>query len=244
MPNSADYHAHPDDTPVGQVITRREALRLFTAPLLLGLAGCSAEDSSAADDEPITGSCVVRPEMTEGPFYVDTDLVRPDIRAGKDGARLDLTFNVSRVVGGDTCEPLENALVDVWHADAGGVYSGVGAASDARFLRGIQPTDADGNASFTTIYPGWYRGRTPHIHFKVRAPAEASSAYEFTSQLFFDDDLSRQVYQQAPYADRGAHDTTNGEDGIYGRGGSRMLLAVSETEDGYAATFSIALYVG
>jgi len=242
MPHSTDYHTHPDDTPVGQVITRRQALQLFTAPFLLGLAGCAPGDS-AADDTPITGSCVVRPELTEGPFYVDTDLVRPDIRAGKAGVPLDLTFNVSRVVGGDTCEAIEGALVDVWHTDAGGVYSGVGRASGERFLRGIQPTDADGSASFTTIYPGWYRGRTPHIHFKVRAPEGASEAYTFTSQLFFDDDLSRQVYQQPPYADRGAQDTTNGEDGIYGRGGSRMLLAASETGAGYAATFNVALYV-
>ena len=71
---------------------------------------------------------------------------------------------------------LENAIVDVWHADAGGDYSGVGSLQGETFLRGIQTTDANGDAAFTTIFPGWYRGRAPHIHFKVRSSADSTSA--------------------------------------------------------------------
>ena len=226
------------DEPVGRVLTRRQALALFTSPVLLGLAGCA--DSTAADG-PLTGSCVVRPELTEGPFYLDADLVRSDIREGKPGVPLALAFSVSQVRG-DECTPLENAAVDVWHADASGAYSGVGRLADERFLRGGQTTDADGRAAFTTVYPGWYPGRTPHIHFKVRSSTESAAAYEFTSQLFFDDDLSHAVYTSAaPYTARGPQNVTNTRDGIYRRGGSDLLLAVAETDEGYAASFDIAL---
>jgi protocatechuate 3,4-dioxygenase beta subunit len=135
--------------------------------------------------------------------------------------------------------------VDVWHCNAGGVYSDV---SDQRFntvgkkfLRGYQVTDADGVAHFTTIYPGWYSGRAVHIHFKVRSAAGASSSYEFTSQLFFDDSLTDQVLAQSPYASKGTRDTRNADDGIYQQGGSQLVLNVTQTSQGYAATFEIAL---
>lgn len=234
-------HPHHDNESVGRVITRRQALGLFTAPFILSLAGCSPSEATNAGAA-LTGSCVVRPQLTAGPFYVDTDLLRSDIREDRAGALLTLTFTVSQIIA-DECQMLEGAVVDVWHADAGGDYSGVGSLGEARFLRGIQRTDASGTAAFTTIYPGWYPGRTPHIHFKVRSSADSSSTYEFTSQLFFDDDLSRRVYEQAPYGERGAQNTMNARDGIYARSGSELLLDVTEADEGYAATFNIALYV-
>jgi protocatechuate 3,4-dioxygenase beta subunit len=192
--------------------------------------------------------CVVRPELTEGPYYVDEQLNRSDIRsdpstgAVKAGALLALTFNVSRAVSG-ACSPLADAIVDVWHCDATGLYSDVEANGTVgqEFLRGYQVTDANGVARFTTIYPGWYQGRAVHIHFKVRSAASATSAYEFTSQLFFDDDLTDQVHAEEPHASKGQRDMLNSEDGIYSQGGSQLVLAVTETSDGYAATFDIAL---
>ena len=237
-------HPHPDDhghDRVGRVLTRRQALGLFTTPFLLSFAGCGER---AADAAPFSGSCVVRPELTEGPFFLDTELLRSDIREGRAGVPLALTVAVSRVVAG-ACETLPGALVDVWHADASGVYSGVGAERGATYLRGVQRTGADGTASFQTVYPGWYPGRAPHVHFKVRSAASSTAAYEFTSQLFFDDALSREVYTSAaPYAARGAQNVTNARDGIYRRGGSEMLLALTERGDGgYQATFDLALYV-
>ena len=96
-------------------------------------------------------------------------------------------------------------------------------------------------AQFTTIYPGWYQGRTVHIHFKVRSAASSTSAYEFTSQLFFDDELSDQVYAQEPYATKGERTLRNAGDGIYNQGGSQLVLDVSQAGGGYAATFDIAL---
>lgn len=238
-------HPHPtrehDHADRGSVVTRREALALFTAPFLLAVAGCG--DPAAAEDGPFAGSCVVRPEMTEGPFYLDADLLRRDIREGRPGVPLALAIGVFRATA-TSCEPLPGALVDVWHADAAGDYSGVGALRGETFLRGSQPTDASGTAEFETIYPGWYPGRTPHIHIKVRSTAQSGPAYEFTSQLFFDDRLSREVYTAvAPYDARGAQGTTNSRDGIFRRGGDEMLLDVAKADGGYRAAFDIALYL-
>jgi len=169
-----------------------------------------------------------------------------------EGAPLALTFNVTDV-GGGKCTPLAGAMVDVWHCDAHGVYSAVNDrmsgtdASSQKFLRGYQVTDAKGTAAFTTIYPGWYRGRTVHIHFKIRTPATAALAdrrdgtYEFTSQLFFDEALSDRVYAQAPYAGKGRRDTTNARDGIFRESGGQLLLAVAPSGAGYAASFDIGL---
>jgi protocatechuate 3,4-dioxygenase beta subunit len=187
-------------------------------------------------------SCIVRPELTEGPFFVDDMLNRADVRSDPDtgavseGAPLQLTMRVSQV--SDTeCVPLAGALVDIWHCDALGVYS----AGDQKFLRGNKVTDANGTVTFTTIYPGWYRGRAVHIHFKIRADAQATVTDEFTSQLFFDDTLSSQVYAQAPYAARGLPAMTNADDSIYRSGGDQLVLDVQPAVDGYAATFDIGL---
>ncbi|HEX6287769.1 MAG TPA: intradiol ring-cleavage dioxygenase [Herpetosiphonaceae bacterium] len=154
--------------------------------------------AEAANTQVAVPNCVVRPEVTEGPYYVDVNLIRSDIREQKEGTPLVLTFNVVQV-DGTNCTPLEGATVEIWHCDAAGSYSGV---SDPGFntegqtwLRGAQVTDANGVATFTTIYPGWYAGRAVHIHFKV-SPSEDKV---FTSQLFFDDTLSQQVFTQAPY---------------------------------------------
>ena len=232
---STPEHSGP---PAGGVVTRREALALFAAPAVLALAGCR---DGAAAGAPYGGGCVARPALTEGPFYLGAGPVRSDIRAGRPGTPLDLAFTVSRVVEG-ACAPLAGAAVDVWHADAGGDYSGVGRLRDRTFLRGTQPTDADGVARFVTVYPGWYPGRTPHVHFKVRAAASDTHAHEFTSQLFFPDAVSRAVYGRGAYAARGPHDVTNDGDGIYCRGGADLLLDVRETADGYAAAFELALH--
>lgn len=198
-------------------------------------------------------TCVVRPELTEGPYFVDEKLNRSDIRSDpsdnsvKEGAPLALTIRVSQV-GANACTPLQGAQVDLWHCDALGVYSDAsdpnfGSTKGKKFLRGYQLTDANGSAQFTTIYPGWYRGRAVHIHFKIRTPS-SNQNYDFTSQFFFDDALSEQVFAQPPYATKGAQGMLkNSGDGIYQQSGGQTILNVAKSGDGYASTFDIGLEI-
>jgi len=254
-------------------LTRREMLALMgSTAAAITLAGCGGSEksgepgsggggttgaSTTASGGETTGAtqtasttCVVRPEQTEGPYYVDTGLDRSDIREEREGVSLELTFNVSRVDQGDAsaCGPLAGAVVDVWHCDALGEYSGVedNAAGDfdtrgETFLRGYQVTDDNGVARFTTIYPGWYEGRAVHIHFTIRDSPESQQGYEFTSQLYFDDALTDEVQSQGPYAQKGPRDLRNAQDGIYQGGGEELLLDLTPSGEGYAATFDIAL---
>ena len=196
-------------------------------------------------------SCIARPEQTEGPYFVDERLKRSDIRtdptdgAVRPGTKLALGFVVSRLDGA-ACVPLPGAVVDLWHCDAEGVYSDVNDprfdTTGKRFLRGYQVTDANGAARFITIWPGWYPGRAVHVHFKIRLEPEAKRGFDFTSQLYFDDALTDVVYARAPYAARGQRRLRNGADGIFRRGGDRLLLApTSEGNGDYAAKFEIAL---
>lgn len=263
-----------DDLPIGRILTRREALALLGVAGAGILAACAPGQSAATQATSVstqasannptqaptsaptqaataanTGAlpaCIVRPEVTEGPYYVDEDLNRSDIRsdpatgAVKDGALLALTFNVSQITNGG-CIPLEGAKVEIWHCDAAGVYSDVSdpgfSTVGQKFLRGHQVTDANGQATFITIYPGWYSSRAVHIHFKVHHEASGQGR-EFTSQLFFDDSFSDKVLAQAPYAGKGQRDTLNSTDRIYD---DQLLLAVAKTDQGYTATFDIGL---
>jgi protocatechuate 3,4-dioxygenase beta subunit len=239
-----------DDVQVGQLLTRREALALIGVSGAAILTGCTTAEGGDAKSATLLPGCVVRPEQTEGPYFVDEMLNRSDIRsdpvggAVKTGVPLLLAINVSRIAGG-ACSPIAGAQVDLWHCDGLGVYSDVTdpgfTTVGQRFLRGYQVTDAAGAARFTTIYPGWYPGRTVHIHFKVRTDPTAVRSYEFTSQLYFDDALTDVVHTRAPYAGKGQRTMKNSDDRIFSRGGEQLLVAAKESDQGYAATFDIGL---
>lgn len=207
--------------------------------------------------------CVVVPELTEGPYFVDEMLERQDIRADssgeivKAGMQLNLVFRVSDVSGGK-CEPLSGAQVDIWHCDAEGRYSGVidrmvgFDTSDQDWLRGYQITDENGLAAFTTIYPGWYPGRAVHIHFKIRTDPQDERGYQFTSQVFFPENVTDAVHTQPPYSEQGYRNVLNEDDGIYRGSDGLLMLKLFEieekeesaaTQDGYAALFDIGLDV-
>ncbi len=198
-------------------------------------------------------SCIVVPAETEGPYFVDEMLNRSDIRVDpsdgstRSGVQLRLIVNVSRV-SGSSCAALTGAHVDVWHCDAEGVYSDVQASVGKKFLRGYQVTDRNGRVEFVTIYPGWYMGRATHIHFKIRTFSGSSKTFEFTSQFFFDDSLTDQVYSKAPYSAKGARDTRNANDMVFNspsaNAGSQLLLAPAKEGSGYRATFNIGLQMG
>lgn len=247
-----------DDNDIGYMLTRREAVSVIGATGLMLFTGCRPPGRSAADTAMVvavtggagSGSCVARPASIEGPYFVDEKLNRSDIRSDpsngeiKPGAPLKVTFNVSRLAS-SACVPVAGLMVDLWQCDHQGVYSDVSdpdfETKGKKFLRGYQVTDAAGVASFTTIYPGWYSGRPAHLHFKIRSASSAGSGFDFTSQLYFDDNLTTEVYSRPPYAAKGQPDMRNADDVFYRRGGGQLLLPVSKSGDGYAGTFSIAL---
>jgi protocatechuate 3,4-dioxygenase beta subunit len=250
-------------------IDRRQALASLGAVSLSGLLAACGDDegggsSSVTTDEGTTStvqsktstsgslaaqfdeaaSCALTPEQTEGPYYFDVDSIRSNIREDRDGVALRLAF---RVRDQQTCEPFENAIVDIWHCDATGNYSGFESAStggpgggsgptdDETYLRGAQATNQDGIAEFKTVYPGWYPGRTVHIHAKVHIDKQTV----LTSQLFFDEDVNTAVFKRAPYSERTGRDVFNDNDGIF----DESLIATARKDgDGYLAlmTFDVA----
>jgi protocatechuate 3,4-dioxygenase beta subunit len=200
-----------------------------------------AATSELFDD---SSSCTLAVQQTEGPYYFDADSIRSDIREGHDGTRLRLAI---RVRDAESCEPLKNAVVDVWHCDALGVYSGFEAASTGaggggaggegptdkeKYLRGAQVTNSDGIVEFVTIYPGWYRGRTVHIHAKVHVDNQSA----LTTQFYFDEDVTERVYTRRPYSEHSGRDQFNDSDGIFDES---LLLDLSKEGDGYVGAISL-----
>jgi protocatechuate 3,4-dioxygenase beta subunit len=225
------------DTP--RRFTRRQAI----AAAATGAAGLGAgayvllrDDGETNAPKPATtaadksDTCVLTPEQTEGPFYIEDSLVRRDVTEGRDGVPLELRLTVQDAT---SCEPIRNATVEIWHCDALGAYSGEGET----FLRGGQRSKGGGQVTFQTIYPGWYQGRTPHIHVKVHVGGQVVH----TGQLYFDDATTDRVYERTPYASRGGRETTNAQDGIYGDGGDRSTLALSEAGRGYVGRLTLGI---
>ncbi len=245
---------HDDDRMVGRLLTRRELVALFGTSSVVAIVHPAAARFVAQESGAPAGGCVVRPQQTEGPYFVDKVLNRSDIRAEpstgavKEGAPLELTFNVSQVDARGACVALPGAQVDVWQCDATGVYSGVRDpgfdTTPQKFLRGYQTTDTAGVARFVTVYPGWYPGRAVHIHFKVRTSPSEPNGYEFTSQLYFDDELTDRVHARQPYTAHSGSRTRNDRDGIFRSGGAQLMLPVSSEDDGYAGTFNLAMRAG
>ena len=253
-----------DDHPLRRLMDRRRALGVLGA---LGLgaiaAACSRKPTTTgAGASPTAGSspspagssggtnpdCVLTPELTEGPYYIDLDPVRSDIREDRPGAVTRLAITV---VDAATCNPVKDAAVDIWHADAGGEYSGFGSAggggpggggagsptNDKRFLRGTQITDANGVATFTTVYPGWYPGRAVHIHVKVHNGGRDVH----TGQLFFTDGFTDAVYRKAPYSARPTPDIRNTQDGIFAQSQGSGLVNIVASGDGYDGSITLGV---
>ena len=237
------------DTPQDEASRRRFLQSLMVAPaaaLPLGSAACAAtapSDQLAAALGLISSNvCRVMPATIEGPYYLDPKLVRPDIREGCPGIPLRMQL---QVVTAD-CRPVSGARVDIWHCDAQGNYSGFAdQGSDTRqdsraetYLRGTQPTDANGIVTFETIYPGWYRGRTTHIHYKIFL----NDSTVLTSQIFFPDALSEYVFEQSPAYRRNARrDTLNSIDGIAAEAGEGAYAAIREQKDRYIAALVVGI---
>lgn len=211
--------------------------------------GGAATGTATAELFEGAGSCAVTPALTEGPYYIDVDSIRSDIREDRQGVPLRLAVRVRDV---DGCTPVANAVVDVWHCDATGLYSGFESAStrgggpgpggpgggassaidEKRYLRGSQVTSAEGIVQFTTVYAGWYRGRTVHIHTKVHL----NNRQVLTTQLYFDENVTKAVYANEPYASDTGRDTFNDNDGIFAEAN---LLKLTKEGDGYLGVINL-----
>lgn len=191
-------------------------------------------------------SCALTPETTEGRYFFDVDSIRSDIREDRDGITMHLAVRVQD--GSDGCAPVQSAMVDIWHCDAEGLYSGYESASrgrgagqpdDETYLRGVQVTGADGVVEFTTIYPGCYRGRAVHVHVKVHL----NQRTVLTSQLFFDEAFTDEVYAAEPYASAGPRDTRiDTGDMVYDQAeahGEPALLTLRRSGDAVLAAANI-----
>ena len=274
-----------DDELIGRILTRRQILALIGGSGAIALAACAprssqvtrtsvpaastnaaaptagaaiAATSASATNAAAVPSCVVSPEITEGPLFVEVKLNRSDIRGNtaeakndagvvKAGIPLDLSFVVSRV-GNGACAAYQGVYIDVWHCDALGDYSAIDNTMGINtpgqhFVRGYQVTDAQGKVSFKTIYPGWYSSRAVHIHVKLRTSLDSNKTGVFNSQLFFDDAQTTQVHtNNAPYKTKGMRDTLNSADSIYQNGGSQMQLSLAGSDTaGYSAVLQIGV---
>ena len=222
-------------------LTRRGSLVRFGGFLAsaVGAAGLKIETSDGAGPAAVASgavTCVLTPEQTEGPYYIANEKVRRNITEGRPGTPVTLRL---AVVDASTCRPIKGAAVDIWHCDAAGTYSGFGAGRSSRtFMRGIQRTNADGIATFKTEYPGWYSGRTVHIHVKVHVRGHVVH----TGQLYFPDAVTDAAYRRAPYSSRPSRDVRNATDSVYRNGGKRSLLHLRRSGAGYVGTIRMGVH--
>ncbi|MFV0564813.1 MAG: intradiol ring-cleavage dioxygenase [Flavobacteriaceae bacterium] len=189
---------------------KRSLVGLGTVAVLPSfLSACSSDDdddNSGSGD----GTCTVSPSETEGPYPIisPSSYIRANIVGDRTGVAMTLTITVQDKSNG--CTALEDVLVDVWHCDKDGNYSQYGSYTSSNFLRGRQTTDSNGQVSFTSIFPGWYSGRAPHIHLEVLS---ANGNSLLVTQLAFPTSLYNTVYASSGY--NGSPDTSNSQDGIF-----------------------------
>ena len=222
-------------------LTRRQTLGIAgatgSAVVLGGGAGKllshMAEQPDEVDAAMAAKACKLTPEVTEGPFYVALDRIRRDITEGRPGVPLTLKI---RVIDVRRCRAIHSAAVDIWHCDAGGLYSDEASNGTAgqTYLRGVQLTNRKGYATFRTIYPGHYTGRATHIHMKVHIGGKARGGVlrgdlvSHTGQLFFAESANSSVYSLAPYSADADPRTLNPSDSIYSQaGGSRAEVSLT-----------------
>ena len=226
--------------------TRRQALGLLSAAGAVLSVGCNGETPTSPTPPTTpttptpattpTGACVVTPTETLGPYPSLSDFVRSDIREGKPG--LPVTLAITVVNTNNACAPVANASVDIWQCDASGNYSQYGSERNLTYLRGIQPTDANGMATFTTIYPGWYQGRATHIHVEVTVNGRSVKV----TQIAFPEDISAAVYRMGAYVSGGQNPTTNARDNVFSDGvAEEMATLAGDTTNGYHATFRVGV---
>ncbi len=222
------------------------------------------------------------PQQTEGPYYVAGAPNRNNITSDhsdgtvQQGIPLKLVIHVYKIhnnvnntnsnttpvtnnnTNHSSCIPFKGAQVDIWHANHQGLYSGISqiGTEGKMYLRGYQTTDNNGTVKFDTIYPGWYQGRSIHIHVMVRAFEDgsgggANETFHWTSQMYLNNSNNQQVHTQLPYSKHGPPPMTNEQDGIYtgsstdkfvqSNTGQHLMLHLIKDKQGYNGTFNIVV---
>ena len=224
-------------------IERRQALKALGGAGL-GLAfGCGSDTGASPSGTGTTSTtastnatCAVTPTETVGPYPSLSDLIRSDIRETKTGTVLTLTIKVVNV--NSNCSAVANAAVEIWQCDAAGNYSSYGSQAGQTYLRGIQTTNANGEVTFTTVYPGWYQGRATHIHAEVTIGGRSIKV----TQIAFPEAVNNVVHATGVYASRGSNPTTNLQDGIFADSLSAELVTPTGSPTaGYSANFQIGI---
>jgi protocatechuate 3,4-dioxygenase beta subunit len=185
--------------------------------------------------EAATKSCATTQAIEEGPYYLSSTPVRSDVTDGQQGKKMSYSFTILD----STCKPIKGARIDIWFANAQGIYSGVASQGDdlgagvnsGNFLRGTQTTNAKGVATFTGIYPGWYPARTIHIHEKIWVGGKEV----LTTQTFFTDKQNAAVMATAPYNTRGTQRVTNATDMVLNRGGINLAASLMKVSGSKAS---------
>jgi protocatechuate 3,4-dioxygenase beta subunit len=236
----------------------------LSAIIIPSLDGCSKESivptsntnsSTSTSSSSNSGDCTLTPSETDGPYPLYSSrgsvIQRVDITEGKTGLALTMTITIKNK--NDNCAALEGVVVDIWHCDKDGYYSGYGGQSGYlgtkdytgyTFLRGRQTTDSNGQVKFTTIYPGWYVGRMTHIHVQVYTAANSGkssgSDSVITTQIAFPDDVTQVVYKTGLYSAHGENTLTFASDNVFSDGYSNELCSLTgDTTNGYDLTHTI-----
>jgi len=247
-------------SPVNRRVTRRNLLEALGLAGAAMVAACASSPNSASSTNnstttptttgtsSTTGSCVVAAEETAGPYpdrlgmISNQSFLRQDITEGKSGLPLTLALTIVNVR--QNCAAVNNASVEIWQCDAAGNYSEYAQpgydGTGKTFLRGLQTTDANGQVTFTTIYPGWYAGRATHIHVEVFR----GNSIAKTTQIAFPEDVTRSVYATGMYASKGQSSTSNSGDMVFSDGTQReMATLTGNTSSGYTATLTIGVAI-
>lgn len=215
-----------------------------------------AASTSSAVSVTVTApaACSETFEGEEGPYFVDdsaTGYLRSNIVTNLDGTNeqtgIPLSLTIYVYDAKNNCAAIQGVQVDIWHCNARGVYSAEASESTTgqSWLRGYQITDSTGKVQFTTIIPGWYQGRTTHIHLRLRSTYdESDNSGTNTMQLFFDQTLVDTIDTTiAPYSSEGKNSTTNASDRVYSQQeeGTTLMTMTGNTTDGYTASFNVYL---
>lgn len=210
------------------------------------LESCSKDNNNNDGNTSGDASCTVSPSETKGPFPIKapSQLVLENIKSDRIGIALLINLTIENK--NNNCLPLEGVLVDVWHCDKDGNYSEYGGTgmqqtdyTAVHFLRGRQTTDAKGEVSFLSIFPGWYQGRAPHVHVEVLTSSGSSL---LVTQIAFPENVSSAVYSSTNYASHGQADTSNTKDNVFSDSLANELATLTgNLTDGYTLTKTITV---